>query len=124
MATDIKSLVSDLEANIAQVVLGKPEVVRLSVVTLLAGEHVLLEDVPGVGKTLVAKALAKSVSGDFCAHPVHARPAAQRHRRQQRLQRARRASSSSTTGRSSPTSCWPTRSTARRRGRKARCWKR
>ncbi len=50
----------------AQVILGKPEVVRLCIVTLLAGEHLLLEDVPGVGKTLVAKALAKSVSGDFC----------------------------------------------------------
>lgn len=49
-----------------RVVLGKPEVVRLCVVALLAGEHVLLEDVPGVGKTLVGKALAKSVSGQFC----------------------------------------------------------
>jgi MoxR-like ATPase len=49
----------------SQVVLGKAEVVRLCVVALLAGEHVLLEDVPGVGKTLVAKALAKSVSGEF-----------------------------------------------------------
>ncbi len=49
----------------AQVVLGKPDVVRLCVVAILAGEHVLLEDVPGVGKTLVGKALARSVSGDF-----------------------------------------------------------
>jgi MoxR-like ATPase len=48
------------------VVLGKPEVVRKCLVALLAGEHVLLEDVPGVGKTLVGKALAKSLSGDFC----------------------------------------------------------
>ncbi len=45
--------------------LGKPEVIRLCVVALLAGEHVLLEDVPGVGKTLIGKALAKSVSGHF-----------------------------------------------------------
>jgi MoxR-like ATPase len=66
MATDIQSRVAELEANMAQVVLGKPEVVRLCIVTLLAGEHLLIEDVPGVGKTLVAKALAKSVSGDFC----------------------------------------------------------
>jgi MoxR-like ATPase len=41
-------------------------VVRWCLVALLAGEHVLLEDVPGVGKTLVAKALAKSVAGEFC----------------------------------------------------------
>lgn len=65
MATDLQSLVQQLEANIGRVVLGKPEVVRLCVVALLAGEHVLLEDVPGVGKTLVGKALARSVSGDF-----------------------------------------------------------
>lgn len=38
----------------------------MCLVALLSGEHVLLEDVPGVGKTLVAKALAKSVSGQFC----------------------------------------------------------
>jgi MoxR-like ATPase len=48
------------------VVLGKPEVVRMCMVALLSGEHVLLEDVPGVGKTLVGKALARSLSGDFC----------------------------------------------------------
>ena len=48
-----------LRDNIERVVLGKPEVVRLVVVSLLAGEHVLLEDVPGVGKTLMGKALAR-----------------------------------------------------------------
>jgi MoxR-like ATPase len=62
----ISQLVAKLENNICQVVLGKAEVVRMCLVALLAGEHVLLEDVPGVGKTLVAKALAKSVSGQFC----------------------------------------------------------
>jgi MoxR-like ATPase len=46
-------------------VLGKENVIRLCLVALLAGEHVLLEDVPGVGKTLVAKALARSVHGSF-----------------------------------------------------------
>lgn len=65
MAIDLQSLVSQLEVNISQVVLGKPAVVRLCVVALLAGEHILLEDVPGVGKTLVGKALAKSISGEF-----------------------------------------------------------
>ncbi|MFO0871776.1 MAG: MoxR family ATPase [Pirellulales bacterium] len=61
-----QSLVQQLETNIRQVVLGKPEVVRMCLVALLSGEHILLEDVPGVGKTLVGKALARSVSGDFC----------------------------------------------------------
>jgi MoxR-like ATPase len=66
MATDTQSRVAELEANMAQVILGKPDVIRMCIVTLLAGEHLLLEDVPGVGKTLVAKALAKSVNGEFC----------------------------------------------------------
>ncbi|WP_430453055.1 AAA family ATPase [Rhodopirellula europaea] len=49
----------------AKVVLGKDELVDLLVVALLAGEHVLLEDVPGVGKTLTAKALARSLDAKF-----------------------------------------------------------
>jgi MoxR-like ATPase len=57
--------IEQLEANISSVVLGKCDVVRRCIVALLAGEHVLLEDVPGVGKTLVGKAMARSVSGEF-----------------------------------------------------------
>ncbi len=66
MATELQNLVAELESNIGQVVLGKAEVVRLCVVALLSGDHVLLEDVPGVGKTLIGKALAKSISAAFC----------------------------------------------------------
>lgn len=65
MAIDQGSLIHQLEENLERVVLGKRDVIRLCVVALLAGEHVLLEDVPGVGKTLIAKALARSVSGTF-----------------------------------------------------------
>ncbi|QDT04278.1 ATPase family associated with various cellular activities (AAA) [Rubripirellula lacrimiformis] len=54
-----------LRQNIERVVLGKPDVVQMLTVALLAGEHVLLEDVPGVGKTLAAKALAQSIHGSF-----------------------------------------------------------
>lgn len=66
MAIELQNLVAELEANMGQVVLGKPEVVRLCIVALLAGDHLLLEDVPGVGKTLIGKALAKSISAAFC----------------------------------------------------------
>jgi MoxR-like ATPase len=66
MNSEQQILLRHLEENIRRVVLGKPEVVRHCLVALLAGEHILLEDVPGVGKTLVGKALSKSVSGDFC----------------------------------------------------------
>jgi MoxR-like ATPase len=65
MTTEIETLIGRLEANISQVVLGKPEPVRMCLVALLAGEHVLLEDVPGVGKTLVGKAIARSIHGQF-----------------------------------------------------------
>jgi MoxR-like ATPase len=54
-----------LTDNISKAVLGKPDVVKLVVTALLAGEHILLEDVPGVGKTLIGKAIAKSISGKF-----------------------------------------------------------
>ncbi len=65
MAVEQETLITQLENSLAGVVLGKRDVIRLCTVALLAGEHVLLEDVPGVGKTLIGKALAKSVSGTF-----------------------------------------------------------
>jgi len=58
----LASAFARVEANVAQVVEGKPEVVRLSLVALLAEGHLLLEDVPGVGKTLLAKAIARSIA--------------------------------------------------------------
>ncbi|HEU4424927.1 MAG TPA: MoxR family ATPase [Pilimelia sp.] len=54
-----------LAGNISAVVLGKPEVVRLTVTALLAEGHLLLEDVPGVGKTTLARAVAASVQGQW-----------------------------------------------------------
>ena len=63
---DLQALIGKLENNICSVVLGKRDVARRCLVALLSGEHILLEDVPGVGKTLMGKALAKSVDGDFC----------------------------------------------------------
>ena len=55
----------DLEAALEQSIKGKPELVRLSIVCLLARGHLLLEDVPGVGKTTLAQALARCVGGRF-----------------------------------------------------------
>lgn len=51
--------------NIEKVMIGKNEVARLCIVALLAEGHVLLEDVPGVGKTMMVKALSKSVNAEF-----------------------------------------------------------
>ena len=57
--------VGHIVGNVERAVSGKREGVSLAVVTLLAGGHVLIEDVPGVGKTLLAKSLARSIGGEF-----------------------------------------------------------
>jgi MoxR-like ATPase len=62
---EILPKLAELEAALGSVIRGKTEVVRLSLVCLLARGHLLIEDVPGVGKTTLAQALARSVSGRF-----------------------------------------------------------
>ena len=62
---DLYQSAQELIDRVSGVVLGKKEVAKLCVAALLAGEHVLLEDVPGVGKTLLGKAIAKAVAGSF-----------------------------------------------------------
>ena len=58
-------LIQSLRRNIESVIVGKSEVVRLTVTCLLARGHVLLEDVPGIGKTALARATSRSVSCVF-----------------------------------------------------------
>lgn len=54
-----------LKQNLSRTIVGKEDAIRLTLVALLAGGHALLEDVPGVGKTLLAKSLARSIAGQF-----------------------------------------------------------
>ncbi len=65
MSVGTLEMIDSLQANIARVLRGKPEVIRLAAVGLLAEGHLLIEDVPGVGKTLLARALARSIGGTF-----------------------------------------------------------
>lgn len=61
---ELKSL-QQLQSNLECCILGKRREIRLLITALLAGGHVLLEDVPGTGKTVLMKALAKSISGQY-----------------------------------------------------------
>ena len=81
--------IAALQENVEKVIRGKSEVVQFCIAALLAKGHILLEDVPGVGKTTLAHALARSLSLVVPAHPVHQRPAAGGHRRRDDLQPGR-----------------------------------
>jgi MoxR-like ATPase len=65
MATETANQISQLQASIGRVIRGKDEVIRLALVALLAKGHLLIEDVPGVGKTTLAQALANSFHCSF-----------------------------------------------------------
>ena len=76
--------------NIETVVHGKRDQITLVAAALICGGHALLEDVPGTAKTVLARAIAQSIQGAVSpAHPVHARPAADRRHRPLDLQPAR-----------------------------------
>ncbi|MEQ9619369.1 MAG: MoxR family ATPase [Deltaproteobacteria bacterium] len=64
-SSDFTSKIQSLENNIGGVIKGKPEIVKTAVVALLSRSHMLIEDVPGVGKTTLAHALASSTDLSF-----------------------------------------------------------
>ena len=77
-----------ISENTARVVVGMQDAIEMMLVALLCEGHVLLEDVPGIGKTTLAKALAAQPGLHFQPRPVHGRPAALGHHRRERLQPA------------------------------------
>ncbi|MCW8130932.1 MAG: MoxR family ATPase [Planctomycetota bacterium] len=65
MSVDFAAAVKKIEENLGRVIRGKAEGIRLLMISFLAGGHTLLEDVPGTGKTTLAKSLARSIDGVF-----------------------------------------------------------
>ena len=65
MPTATSQVVTQLQRSIARAIFGKEDVIQLALITLLARGHLLIEDVPGVGKTTLAQALAKSFHCTF-----------------------------------------------------------
>ncbi|MBD1869779.1 MoxR family ATPase [Oculatella sp. FACHB-28] len=61
----MRESIERLTQNLGRTIVGKTDAIRLVMVALLSGGHALLEDVPGVGKTLLAKSLARSIDGKF-----------------------------------------------------------
>ena len=104
-----------------RVILGKRQQVRLCLACLLARGHLLIEDVPGVGKTTLAHALARVLGLEWTRRAVHQRHAAGRHHRRLDLRPRHAAASSSAAARCSRSCCWPMRSTAPAPRRRARC---
>ncbi|GMR22948.1 MAG: hypothetical protein BMS9Abin37_1333 [Acidobacteriota bacterium] len=62
---ETRSEVARLEEQLGRVILGKPDVLDDVMVALFSGSHILMEDVPGVGKTTLAKELSKSIASLF-----------------------------------------------------------
>ncbi|HEX8969238.1 MAG TPA: AAA family ATPase, partial [Chloroflexota bacterium] len=65
MPTAVEAVAERLCGNVERVLVGKRVIVELAVVALLCGGHLLIEDVPGIGKTTLARALARSIGGSF-----------------------------------------------------------
>jgi len=62
---DVQAVAEKIINNVEKVIIGKREVIKLTLVSLLCRGHVLIEDVPGVGKTMLAKSIAKSIGCTF-----------------------------------------------------------
>lgn len=61
----IKEMTDDIKKNVQKVIVGKDEIIENIVISILCSGHILLEDVPGLGKTLLARTISKSIDSNF-----------------------------------------------------------
>ena len=121
---ELRAALGAVRTEVAKAVVGQDAAVSGLVIALLCRGHVLLEGVPGVAKTLLVRALSAALDLEHQARPVHARPHAGRRDGLAGLRRPHRRVLVPRRARSSPTCCWPTRSTGRRPRRRRRCSRR
>ena len=119
--SNVAEFARSVSENVSRVIGGKESAIKLVLCAMLARGHILLEDVPGTGKTVMAKSLARSLDAGFSRIqftpdllPTDVTGLS--------VWTRRLASSRSSPVRCSPIYCWPTRSTAPRRARSRRCW--
>ena len=62
---DIQAISQKMKENVGKVIIGKSQTIDFIITAMIAGGHVLLEDTPGTGKTMIAKSFAKSINGNF-----------------------------------------------------------
>ena len=117
---DIRVLADNVRERIQKVIVGKSDTVELMLCAMIARGHVLLEDVPGTGKTVMAKSLAKSLDCAFSR--IQFTPDLLPSDVTGPYSTPARKILNSRAARCLRISCWPTRSTAPRRARSRRCW--
>ena len=110
--------------NLSRVLLGTPGALTAAAMAALSGGHLLIEDVPGVGKTVLARALAVSLGAELSRGAGPSRPAALRRHRGVGVRARHRHVGVPARARCSPTSCSSTSSTAPRRAPRPPCSRR
>ena len=120
---EVREVYERLRGSVRRVIVGKDRVVDLCLISLLAGGHVLLTDIPGVGKTTLARAISSSIAADFSRIQFTPDLLPSDITGTSIYDPGRRASCGCQAP-SSRRSCWPMRSTAPPHERRARCWRR